>query len=156
MNGYLSGRHIGRELAKLGAEFDAAGAAETFNVITMAARIGQAVDALRLAAIADIDEVAVEIVAADALASNPLNSGTWHRVQNIKDVRERTGSGLLEAKQAVERAYPVVARNIAVMALTALEAENDKVGYGLHERVNATDHRFTLDNLADAAKLPSF
>lgn len=150
MNGYLSGHAIGRELAKLAAEFVACGGAETFNVNSLTGRVSATVERLRQAAIVDIDEVAVEVVSADALANNPLNTGTWHKVRNIKDVRERTGCGLREAKIAVETAYPTVLRNIAGAALENLASENARHGYGLHKYVDAREHTSALTNLEDA------
>ncbi len=151
MNGYLSGHAIARELRKRADEFESCGSAETFNVSNMTEQLTKTAETLRLAAIADIDTVAVEVVGADALASNPLDIGTWHKIHNIKAVRERTGTDLREAKLAVERAYATVARNLAVMALAQLETQNARYGYGLRQYVNAVEHKAVLADLWDAA-----
>lgn len=100
---------------------------------------------------ANVDEVALEVVSADALANNPLNAGTWHKVLNVKAVRDRTGVDLWEAKRAVEKAYPIVARNVAVMALENLAVRNLSRPYGERAHVDATEHMDVLSNLHAAA-----
>lgn len=80
----------------------------------------------------NIDEVALNVV---------REMGTSQKIQIIKEVRSRTGSGLKEAKDAIERALPKVLKEEAEKALRALEFHNDRVSYGYRAYVHSDNFR---------------
>lgn len=99
---------------------------------------------------ADISSVAIDVVTRDAMESGPLDASHWHTIKNIKEVRTLTGSGLKEAKDAVQWAMPVVLRNIAATALDNLANENTKHGYAVQEHVSAVRHIAALTDIDSA------
>lgn len=157
MNGYLSGNAIANTLERHAASFREEGYSDSISEQDMVARLTDAIRELRVMSMADINVIAAQVVMADALENDPFNSNTWHKIQAIKDVRARTGSGLREAKIAVEGAYPTVARDIALKALNNLATQNAVVGYGSRKRIDVRPHTDSFDYLWDAANAsPAF
>ncbi len=91
---------------------------------------------------ANLDTVAYDVVAADA--ENVQGIGELHKIQNIKTVRELTGVGLREAKEAVERAVPRVFKDRAVNALDMLAAANKTAHWSHGAYINPDNHSYAL------------
>lgn len=111
----------------------------------------------------DIDAAAFQVVEQDYKATldefpgNFVPLSALHTIANIKRVRELTGTGLKEARDAVRIAVAKVYRNLADNALRHLAMANtDNPSYATRSYVDAVEHRYVLQNVMAAADEPAF
>lgn len=81
-------------------------------------------------------------------SSGNFEAGAWwaiHKIHSIKLIRQLTGSGLKEAKDAFEQSLPVYFKAQAEKALRGLEAANRVAGYRNALYVSASVHHNAID-----------
>jgi ribosomal protein L7/L12 len=125
MNGYLNRNATRFALYSVADEIQA-GPAGDVHIEDVAAKLVDFLAEQRRKA-----NMSLEVAATEAVAE----LGTERKIQAIKQVRELTGAGLKEAKDAVEVATVIALRDQAEAALKALAQANERVTYGQRRTV---------------------
>ena len=113
-------------------------------------------DLLIESATVDIKTVAQNIVRADVESTTNHTLADFHKIACIKALRDKTGMGLRECKDAVNAAYVVVMQERAEQALYNLSYANDSVMFPNMRYISAVDHRSVLCELQSACDVVPF
>src|SRR5690349_16624568 len=96
-NGHINRVVLANAFRNAGAQVDTAGL-DSWDINSLSDLLGTLSSTLVKMANQDLDEVAFGVVEEDA--ETAVSMRNFHKIQNIKRVRELTGCGLKEAKEA--------------------------------------------------------